>query len=141
MNHPGQNTIIVPNTALPAKTGFSIYAIIGIIILFTIFASVVSYSKDLFVLPSWVPGISSLFGGAPADPAGDMPNDGPAPVTYPDGEGKIPASSNVSNDSAEQTWCLVGEDMAGRWCVEVPNVKACDADRTFNSKNTCEGGM
>jgi len=130
---------------VPVKSGFSVYAIIGIVILFTIFASVVSYSKHLFVAPAWLtnlPGASSLFGGGrTVDHAGDMPNGGPAPVTYPNDLDKIPESSNVSSDSAEQAWCLVGEDMAGRWCVEVPNVKACDADRTFKSKNACEGGM
>ena len=149
MNYPGQNLItdLATNAGAPVKTGFSVYMIIGIVVLFTIFASVVSYSKDLFVAPAWLttmPGIGKFFGGYIPDPAGDLPNGGPAPVTYPDVVSKdlaIPDSSNVSSDSAEQTWCLVGEDQTGRWCIQVPSVKACDADRTFKNKNTCEGGM
>ena len=141
---PGQNIIVPPLP--PVKTGLSIYVLVGIVILFTIFASVVSYSRNLFVLPSWIPKLpvlGQLFKGDSSDPAGDMPNGGPAPVTYPNGGQKesIPESSNVSNDSAKQVWCLVGEDMAGRWCVEVPNQTACDTDRTFTTKNACEGGM
>jgi len=144
MNHPDQNIITEANIVSPVKSGFSLYAIIGIVVLFTIFASVVSYSKHLFVAPAWLttlPAVGRFFGGGTVDPAGDMPNGGPAPVTYSNGLDKIPESSNVSNDSTEQAWCLVGEDMAGRWCIEVPNAKACDADRTFKNKNACEGGM
>jgi len=138
-------------TNAAAKSGLSVYAIIGIVILFTIFASVVSYSKDLFVVPTWLttlPAIGKYFGGGSADPGGDMPNGGPAPLDYPNSGGSpkstgdtIPESSNISNASAEQTWCLVGEDTTGRWCIQVPSKKACDSDRTFTTKNACEGGM
>jgi hypothetical protein len=151
MNHPGQNIITDASSDLPVVTeipssGFSAYVIIAIVVLFTIFASVVSYSKHLFLIPDWIrasPAIGRLFGTSTADPGGDIPNGGPAPVTYPYGgaNNKIPESSNISNTSTEQAWCLVGEDMTGRWCIAVPNTKACDADRTFVSKNACEGGM
>ena len=40
--------------------------------------------------------------------------------------------------SAEQTWCLVGEDIAGRWCIQVQSAKACEPIRTYKTKNQCE---
>lgn len=153
---PGQNTIATNlgtgAVGTAAKSGLSVYAIVGIVILFTIFASVVSYSKHLFVAPTWLttlPAIGKYFGaGGSMDPGGDMPNGGPAPLDYPNSIGvpkstgdTIPESSNISNASAEQAWCLVGEDTTGRWCIQVPSKKACDGDRTFTTKNACEGGM
>lgn len=38
----------------------------------------------------------------------------------------------------EETWCFVGEDMTGRWCVRVPHRKACDAERSYTSKSECQ---
>jgi hypothetical protein len=140
-------------SATAAKSGLSVYVIVGIVILFTIFASVVSYSRNLFVVPAWLktlPAIGKYFasGSGSLDPGGDMLNGGPAPLDYPNSSGvakstgdTIPESSNISNTSAEQTWCLVGEDTTGRWCIQVPSKKACDGDRTFTTKNACEGGM
>lgn len=157
---PGQNIVstdlgtTMNAAAAGAKSGLSVYAIVGIVILFTIFASVVSYSKNLFVVPTWLttlPAIGKYFGGSGSssvDAGGDIGNGGPAPLDYPNSSSSpkstgdtIPESSNVSNASAEQTWCLVGEDSTGRWCIQVPSKKACDGDRAFTTKNACEGGM
>jgi hypothetical protein len=148
---------------LDASPGYSIYQILGIVIIFTIFASVVSYSKHIFpALPplSSLPLIGPLL--TKKEHEVDSPNGGPAPLEYPNATGgsgsssgeshgrkpdPIPESSNVSPKepppaaSAEQTWCFVGEDMAGRWCMQVPGPKACDPDRTFHNKNSCEHGM
>ena len=38
----------------------------------------------------------------------------------------------------EETWCFVGEDMTGRWCVRVPHRGACDAERSYSSKSDCQ---
>ncbi len=37
----------------------------------------------------------------------------------------------------EETWCFVGEDSSGRWCVQVPSTHACDPPRTFSSRSDC----
>lgn len=37
-----------------------------------------------------------------------------------------------------ETWCFVGEDLTGRWCVRVPAPAACTAERTFPSRSECE---
>ena len=101
---PGQNIVatnlgtvsaaatVANTTSAAVKSGLSVYAIIGIVILFTIFASVVSYAKDIFVVPTWLtrlPAIGKYFGGggSSVDPGGDIPNDGPAPLDYPNRTG------------------------------------------------------
>jgi hypothetical protein len=37
-----------------------------------------------------------------------------------------------------ETWCFVGEDLTGRFCVKVPSAKSCSHDRTFGSRSDCE---
>jgi hypothetical protein len=37
-----------------------------------------------------------------------------------------------------ETWCLVGEDLSGRYCVRVPSEHSCDPNRTFSSRTDCE---
>lgn len=37
-----------------------------------------------------------------------------------------------------EAWCFVGEDLEGRWCVQVPSREACDANRVFGSREDCE---
>lgn len=36
------------------------------------------------------------------------------------------------------SWCLVAEDMSGRYCVKVPGPDSCEPGRTYDSKQTCE---
>ena len=147
---PGQ-----PINPLTVQAGLSIYQIIGITVIFMIFASVVSYSRHLFDISLWLPKLGPLFGRDQADL--EMPNGGPAKLTYPNESGAGAAASpaaapaaaaTTANDgpdtkmaSFEQVWCLVGEDMTGRWCIQVPNAKACTSERSYATKNTCEGGM
>lgn len=129
---------IVPEPVL------SVYQIIGVVVVFTIVASVVSYSKHLFqfdimewlsttVYPS-IPFINTGSGTAQED----VNRSGPATLDYPNKMAVSPTIEGKDGATASQTWCLVGEDMTGRWCVQVQSVKACDPDRTFSSKNACE---
>ena len=37
-----------------------------------------------------------------------------------------------------ETWCFVGEDLTGRFCVKVPSEQSCDRDRTYGSRSACE---
>ena len=37
-----------------------------------------------------------------------------------------------------ETWCFVGEDLSGRYCVKVPSHKACNSDRSFQTREDCE---
>ena len=151
--------------AVAPSNGFSIFQIIGIIVVFTIFASVFAFSKN--ILPMWE-SVGSLLGSPdvlpPPESESGKAQSEPAKIDYPNTttrnpemETKIdekPGSDNQSSESkfptlagkeakgpsasAEQTWCYVGEDAVGRWCVEVPTSASCDPDRTFSSKNGCE---
>ena len=35
------------------------------------------------------------------------------------------------------TWCFVGEDLLGRYCVKVPGPHACTPDRSYSSDSDC----
>lgn len=37
-----------------------------------------------------------------------------------------------------ETWCFVGEDFTGRWCVKVPSPESCSSERAFASRETCQ---
>jgi hypothetical protein len=39
--------------------------------------------------------------------------------------------------AVKENWCFVGEDLKGRWCVQVPSDHACDPNRTFPSEEEC----
>jgi hypothetical protein len=47
-------------------------------------------------------------------------------------------NKNTDKDSFRQTWCFVGEDMTGRYCVKVPSPGSCDADRRYYTRLECE---
>ena len=36
-----------------------------------------------------------------------------------------------------ESWCFVGEDVVGRWCVRVPFPQSCTPDRLFDSEDSC----
>jgi hypothetical protein len=50
------------------------------------------------------------------------------------GASAVPAGPVVG----KETWCFVGEDMTGRWCVRVPSASACVAERSFSTRSDCE---
>ena len=130
------------------QLGFSlsVYQIIGIVIIFTIVAAIVSFSKDLLAFD--LSNMLTFWRGLPApintrdSPATVSPRSGPADLDYQNSQKQNPeiAASAFTNtpSSAIQSWCLVGEDMAGRWCVQVGGKNACDPGRMYTSKNECE---
>jgi len=166
----------------PEPASYSVYQIIGIIIIFTIFASVVSYSKNIFSVDIW-PWLSnkvkSLNPFTKPDPIGVEHNHSGAALQYPNNdkpaskelqelvkktkeeskEIQKEASKEIQKEeekkhvpiasakepppvaSAEQTWCFIGDDIAGRWCIQVPDERSCDNNRAYKSKNACERGQ
>jgi len=61
------------------------------------------------------------------------PNYKPDASIYP------PKSSLLPYDNTKnQTWCFVGEDNTGRYCVKVPATDLCEPIRTFGSRESCE---
>lgn len=156
----------------PPTSSYSVYQIVGIIIIFTIFASVVSYSKHILTVDIWAwlsNKVKSINPFDKADPVGVEHNHSGAALEYPN---KKPEShelkekaEDIKHDSkeihkeeekkhvpiasakepppvasAEQTWCFIGDDIAGRWCIQVPDEKSCDNNRAYKSKNACMRG-
>jgi hypothetical protein len=161
---PGQ---IMTAVTTPIDThNISMYKIIAIIIIFLIIASIIYYTKDL-IYSEWLKIYPSneLTGETPAEIAIreqiTTKSSVPATLNYSNvasgtASNKSSPSQTISGillgssepskadpvletpASAEQTWCLVGEDMAGRWCIQVNNPKGCEPIRTYKSKNQCE---
>lgn len=129
------------------ETTMSSYMIVAFVIIFLIFASIIYYMKNVFysIWRSMYP-VSELTG----EPIVAEQNTGTVSDTQPAstvldyaGTSTSMPSGDVDTStaaSAQQTWCLVGEDMAGRWCMQVQNDAHCDADRTYRTKNKCENG-
>lgn len=57
-------------------------------------------------------------------------------ISQTDSATLLPSDSLHSNEP--ETWCFVGEDKTGRWCLKVPNSHACDPSRAFDSRSECE---
>jgi len=52
-----------------------------------------------------------------------------------------PATSSTSERHPEgpsESWCFVGEDLTGRYCLKVPSDVSCDAERLFRTRRDCE---
>lgn len=50
----------------------------------------------------------------------------------------IPVQPIIPEVVEKETWCFVGEDLSGRYCVRVPSEKSCVPERAFYSRNECE---
>lgn len=114
---------------VPDLNYISTYRIIGIIVAFIIFASVISYSKDLFIIDTtWFKNML-INQQTSVHKNEDVARVGPS---------SIPVSSDSNIASDQQTWCFVGEDNVGKWCVQVSSPNMCPPERSFGSKNRCE---
>jgi len=62
------------------------------------------------------------------------------PPTYkPDTYTEPPGKTRLPFDNTRnQTWCFIGEDNTGRYCVKVPRADLCDPVRTFGQRESCE---
>jgi hypothetical protein len=62
------------------------------------------------------------------------------PPTYkPDTYTEPPGKTLLPFDNTRnQTWCFIGEDNTGRYCVKVPRADLCDPIRTFGQRESCE---
>ncbi len=133
----------------PVNTSyFSIYVVVAITFIVLIVGGIVYYAPDVINLQQdWLSNnvylplvdlyektVSWVTGKNIVQPNEDVTNYGPATIT----------NNNVlvpeATDKFKQVWCLVGEDMTGRWCIQVPGEGLCEVDRSFPNKNDCERG-
>jgi len=47
-------------------------------------------------------------------------------------------TSKIVDAKKPETWCFVGEDLVGRWCVAVPKPDLCPRERSFANHSDCE---
>jgi len=149
---PGQ--IITTVRTSMDTSDFSTYQIIGFVIIFLIVASIVYYTRDFLYL-EWkklypINELTGEYGDIVApNEISNKNNENTKSSTSTTLDYSKMATSPKLNDSlgekesstlasSEQTWCLVGEDMAGRWCVQVQTPKHCDTVRSYKTKNQCE---
>lgn len=61
-------------------------------------------------------------------------------VTPPEPSPVAPPTESISerNPNPKQSWCFVGEDLTGRYCVLVPTPESCPTERRFQSRGDCE---
>lgn len=140
MEAPAQIPVSVP---VVINEGTSMYRIIGIVAAFVILASLLSFSEDLLRidLKKYYYDIYYYFYPIKSATTNeDETRSGPAPVETSESASESKTDKAGSAGSAEQFWCLVGEDMVGRWCVQVLAPNMCPAERTYAFKNECEKG-
>ena len=132
----------------PVNTSyFSIYVVVAITLIVLIVGGIVYYAPDVINLEQgWLSNnvydplvdlyqrtVSWVTGKNIVQPNEDVTKYGPATIT----NNTLVADTT---DKFKQVWCLVGEDMTGRWCIQVPGEGACEVDRSFPNKNDCERG-
>jgi hypothetical protein len=62
------------------------------------------------------------------------------PPTYKQDDTQYKRSSSLLpyDNTRNQTWCFIGEDNTGRYCVKVPSPDLCEPIRTFGQRESCE---
>lgn len=148
---------VIPSVQSSMNTSdFSIYQIVGIVIIFLIVASIMYYMKDSFYY-AWqnlypineLTGESALLTGLTQSTLEESTleknNSDSTPLTYlaqkvndTKSNNDLTSLENETQASSEQTWCLVGEDNAGRWCIQVQSSAHCESVRSYKTKNQCE---
>lgn len=49
-----------------------------------------------------------------------------------------PVAQQTSERGVTESWCFVGEDLSGRYCVRVPSERECEPSRYYTSRSACE---
>jgi len=79
-----------------------------------------------------------LFGGSPHDPTAAAVmavQDTTSPLSP---EAPLKTQTNSLPTAPGETWCFLGEDATGRWCVKVPLPSLCEPSRSYGGRDPCE---
>jgi hypothetical protein len=61
------------------------------------------------------------------------------PTRVQDTVSPVPKSKSTEGTvKPGDTWCFVGEDNTGRWCVQVPVPSLCEPARSYGTRSSCE---
>jgi len=91
-------------------------------------------------VPASASASASVSASASASASTPSPVHASTAVQTPSAEILSKAKARAAHDEIKksESWCLVGEDLEGRWCVKVPSRDSCDANRVFHSRSECE---
>lgn len=51
---------------------------------------------------------------------------------------QLKTQTNSLPTAPGETWCFLGEDNTGRWCVKVPLPSLCEPSRSYGGRDPCE---
>ena len=51
---------------------------------------------------------------------------------------QLKTQTNTLPTKPGETWCFLGEDNTGRWCVKVPMPSLCEPSRSYGGRDPCE---
>jgi hypothetical protein len=51
---------------------------------------------------------------------------------------QLKTQTNTLPTKPGETWCFLGEDNTGRWCVKVPLPSLCEPSRSYGGRDPCE---
>ena len=60
------------------------------------------------------------------------------PKPEPEIESESDSEPEPTKATKKEVWCFVGEDLSGRYCVQVPSEKACTSNRVHRNRAECE---
>jgi hypothetical protein len=136
------NAITSANSSPQPKNKFIIVLALIAVTIVGIVAAVTFFYKKA-AAPFWserattsglMDSVRSFFGNmySPSSPSPSHSQISISPV-----QNQIPIMQAPERVAVKETWCFVGEDLKGRWCVKVPSEHSCDPNRTFPSEEDC----
>lgn len=136
------NSIPLSNEATPSTIPW-LYIGIGVVLLLLVaglafyflvqkeshpwYASRISWMEYLFGSPGG-PGANTDTAAATEVAAQDTTS----PLT------QLKTQTNSLPTAPGETWCFLGEDNTGRWCVKVPLPSLCEPSRSYGGRDPCE---
>ena len=135
MNTASANNLITNTPGLPTWV-----IVIGVVVGLVIIAVLITNMR-YDASPWWadrynaVNSIWSWFGGAQPQllPSGGIQT---IPLPGPPAPAAPPTQPSATR-GVRETWCFVGEDFTGRYCIKVPSEDLCDAERSYRSREAC----
>ena len=130
---------------VPQGSSYRLYVIVGVVLAVLVGTAIFFQWKES-TSPAWsssnhgwslnYDAIRNWWSAKPVSELGVAPPVALAPMAVPGAASAV--SKLVSAKHQKESWCFVGEDLTGRYCVKVPSEKSCDTDRLFGTRKDCE---
>lgn len=136
------NSIPLSNEAAPSKIP---WLLIGIVCLLLVAGLVFYFLVQKESYPWYATRISwmeYLFGPGASAEAGEAAGEAAAAATAVQDTtsplAQLKTQTNSLPTKPGETWCFLGEDNTGRWCVKVPLPSLCEPARSYGGRDPCE---